>query len=98
MQEEIDIENLVLQRIKLTLKPIFALFKVFNNPPLISIDVSIEKLHRMERKAAASPHRGWYRGLLKMPTMEKSGRASQNADIESEALKSDGFFFAKFSS
>jgi len=55
VQEEIDIENLVLQRIKLTLKPIFALFKVFNNPPLISIDVSIEKLHRMERKAVASP-------------------------------------------
>ena len=30
-----------------------------------------------------------------MPTMEKSGRASQNADIESEALKSDGIFFCK---
>ena len=31
-----------------------------------------------------------------MPTMEKSGRASQNADIESEALKSDGFFCKVF--
>ena len=31
-----------------------------------------------------------------MPTMEKSGRASQNADIESEALKSDGIFLQRF--
>ena len=28
--------------------------------------------------------------------MEKSGRASQNADIESEALKSDGIFCKVF--
>ena len=33
-----------------------------------------------------------------MPTMEKSGRASQNADIESEALKSDGVFLQSFPS
>ena len=31
-----------------------------------------------------------------MPTWEKSGSVSQNADIESEALKSVGIFLQRF--